>query len=61
MSFDELARIVPVRPFPWSLPASALRSVDFPLPDGPRIARISPGYAIPVTPFRMVRSPTVDL
>jgi hypothetical protein len=30
--------------------------VDFPLPDGPITARISPGEATPVTPLRIVRS-----
>lgn len=30
--------------------------MDFPLPDGPITARISPGEATPVTPQRIVRS-----
>jgi hypothetical protein len=45
-----------VKLFDWILPARAMRKVDFPLPDGPRTARISPGDAMPVIPFKIVRS-----
>ena len=61
VSFLSFARIDPVRLCPWSLPARAFRSVDFPLPDGPRTARISPGRAMPVTPFKMVFSSIVTV
>uniref|UniRef100_A0A5K1CU38 Uncharacterized protein n=1 Tax=Nymphaea colorata TaxID=210225 RepID=A0A5K1CU38_9MAGN len=42
--------------FPASRPPSAVRSVVFPLPDGPNIARISPGYTIPLIPLSIVFS-----
>jgi hypothetical protein len=46
--------------FPDSLPLRrpprAVRRVVLPLPDGPSIARISPGQTIPVIPFSMVFS-----
>ncbi|GAB2234185.1 hypothetical protein Droror1_Dr00003424 [Drosera rotundifolia] len=41
--------------FPGKRPPRAVRSVVLPLPDGPSIARSSPGGTMPVMPERMVR------
>ncbi|KAJ0869103.1 hypothetical protein HanRHA438_Chr11g0485501 [Helianthus annuus] len=54
--FAPLATTFPLKHCSGSRPASALRSVDFPLPDGPKTARTSPGLTIPVIPVRITRS-----
>ena len=42
--------------FPGNLPARAVNKVVLPLPDGPSMARSSPGWTIPVTPLSKVRA-----
>lgn len=47
----EMRPVRMVREFPGSWPASVLRRVVFPLPEGPMMARSRPGWARPHSPL----------